>query len=290
MNDGSTDDTARRLADMEDARLRIITQPNAGVSAARNRGLAEVDTPYVMFLDGDDVLHPDALLRLRQGLLRADEAVVAFGSLRKILANGEPYPGERSLDVAAYPTGDVLAAMVRENFLANGGHALIRTSAARRAGGFDTTLRLSEDWEFWCRLAVLGPFEYIGAKPEVFYLRVTVGSSSGGLAADWNNHLPALNAVLNNPDIVGRFGPSAWRKLARKVRASHRWEAGRVNFTCRQFATARRLMLRSLVEDFRLKRFVLFALAQVSEATGRSLVSRLRFRSDDDVPTAASGS
>ncbi len=275
---------------MEDARLRIITQPNAGVSAARNRGLAEVDTPYVMFLDGDDVLHPDALLRLRQGLLRADEAVVAFGSLRKILANSEPYPGERSLDVAAYPTGDVLAAMVRENFLANGGHALIRTSAARRAGGFDTTLRLSEDWEFWCRLAVLGPFEYIGAKPEVFYLRVTVGSSSGGLAADWNNHLPALNAVLNNPDIVGRFGPSAWRKLARKVRASHRWEAGRVNFTCRQFATARRLMLRSLVEDFRLKRFVLFALAQVSEATGRSLVSRLRFRSDDDVPTAASGS
>jgi glycosyltransferase involved in cell wall biosynthesis len=290
VNDGSTDDTARRLADMEDARLRIITQPNAGVSAARNRGLAEVDTPYVMFLDGDDVLHPDALLRLRQGLLRADEAVVAFGSLRKILANSEPYPGERSLDVAAYPTGDVLAAMVRENFLANGGHALIRTSAARRAGGFDTTLRLSEDWEFWCRLAVLGPFEYIGAKPEVFYLRVTVGSSSGGLAADWNNHLPALNAVLNNPDIVGRFGPSAWRKLARKVRASHRWEAGRVNFTCRQFATARRLMLRSLVEDFRLKRFVLFALAQVSEATGRSLVSRLRFRSDDDVPTAASGS
>jgi hypothetical protein len=241
-----------------------------------------------MFLDADDLLHPEALQRLRDGLMRADGAVMAFGSLRKILANGDPYPGERSLDLATYPTGDVLETMVRENFLANGGHALIRTRAARQAGGFSTTLRLSEDWEFWCRLALLGPFEYIGAKPEVFYLRVTVGSSSGGLAADWNNHVPALNAVLNNPDIIGRFSKPAWRSLAPKVRASHRFEAGRVNFTCRQFKTARRLMLQALVEDFRPKRFILFILAQISQATGRSMVSRLRFRSDDDVPTGKS--
>jgi len=211
---------------------------------------------------------------------------MAFGSLRKILANGDAYPGERSLDVATYPTGDVLESIVRENFLANGGHALIRTQAARQAGGFSTTLRLSEDWEFWCRLALLGPFEFIGAKPEVFYLRVTVGSSSGGLAADWSNHLPALNAVLNNPDIAARFSPPAWRSLARKVRASHRFEAGRVNFTCRRFGVARRLMLQALWEDFRLKRFILFVLAQLSQAMGRSLVSRLRFRSDDDAPPA----
>ena len=281
VDDGSTDDTAERVSRLADQRISLVRQSNAGVSATRNRGLVEVQAERVMFLDADDRLHPTALERLGRGLDAAPRAVAAFGALRKMLADGRPYPGEKPLEAVRYPDGDVLEPMLRENFLANGGHVLVRTAEARGTGGFDPRLRLSEDWEFWCRLALRGPFHYIGAPPEVFTLRMTPGSASGGLAADWNNHCPALDAVLGNPAIQARFSPAVWRRLTRRIEASHRWEAGRVNFTCRKFDVARRLMLRALSDDPTPKRLALFALAQVSQATGRPLASRLRFRDDD---------
>ena len=281
VDDGSTDDTAARAALIADPRIRIVRQDNAGVSAARNRGLAEARGEFVMFLDGDDRLHPEALGRLLQGLRANPASVASFGTLRKILVDGTPYPGEKPLALATYPTGDVLEPMLRENFLANGGHVLVRTAAARALGGFDTGLRLSEDWQFWCRLAASGEFHYIGAVPEVFYLRMRPGSSSGGLASEWRNHQAAIRAVLDDPTIKARFDPAKWQQLERAVTASHRWEAGRVNFTVRNFPVARRLMLKSLSEDPKPKRLILFALAQLSQLLDRSLVSRLRFARDD---------
>ncbi len=89
--------------------------------------------------------------------------------------------------------------MIRENFLANGGHVLVRTEAARRIGGFDATLRLSEDRKFWCRLTAQGAFHFIGRVPEVFSLRVRPGSAFGPLAGDWANHRHSLEVVLDRP-------------------------------------------------------------------------------------------
>lgn len=63
VNDGSTDaslDVLMRWAD-RDPRVSVLSQENAGLSAARNRGFDAVRAPYVFFLDGDDVLEPEAL-------------------------------------------------------------------------------------------------------------------------------------------------------------------------------------------------------------------------------------
>lgn len=281
VDDGSGDDTAERVGRFTDPRIRLLRQANGGVSAARNAGLAEARGAAVLFLDGDDLLHPTALARLDTALRGHAEAVATFGSFVKLLVDGTPYPQQKPLAQHRYPSGDVLLPMIRENFLANGGHVLVRTKAARRIGGFDATLRLSEDWEFWCRLAAQGAFYFIGSVPEVFSLRVRPGSASGPLAADWANHRHSLDAVLGNPELRRRFEPAAWQALGREVRASHLWEAGRVNFTTRRFGEARRLMLRSLRLALRRKRLALFVLAQVSQLANRSLVSRLRFVDDD---------
>ena len=63
IDDGSTDDTARiaESAAEEDGRIRVIRQKNAGVSAARNAGLDCAAGEFVTFVDGDDLLAPDAL-------------------------------------------------------------------------------------------------------------------------------------------------------------------------------------------------------------------------------------
>lgn len=156
IDDGSTDATAAQVRMLDDPRVTLVQQANAGVSAARNNGLAMATGRYLMFLDGDDVLHPEAFARLSAALDARPVAVASFGTFTKILPSGAPYPGQKPLARHVYPDGDVLEAMLRGNFLANGGHVLIRTGDARALGGFDPGIRLSEDWEFWCRLAARG--------------------------------------------------------------------------------------------------------------------------------------
>ncbi|MGI4798693.1 MAG: glycosyltransferase family 2 protein [Janthinobacterium lividum] len=280
VDDGSTDATAARVQARTDPRIKLIRQANAGVSEARNAGLAQARGRYVMFLDGDDLLHPQALGRLVASLDAHPAAAATFGTLVKILQDGRLFPGQKALAHHRYPSGNVLAQMIEENFLANGGHVLVRTAAARTVGGFDEALRLSEDWEFWCRLAASGEFIFIGNEPEVFYLRVHQGSAAG-IASDWTNHQASLNAVLGNAGLRDRFEAGAWQRLERRVRASHMWEAGRVNFTKRRFAPARHLMVRSLLLHPRGKRVALFMLAQASQILNRPLASRLRFADDD---------
>ncbi len=87
VDDASTDDTARIFADAEadDPRFRLVRHTEQrGLGAARNTGLARVDTPYTAFLDADDLLRPDALARLADALDRtgSDFVVGAYVRLR----------------------------------------------------------------------------------------------------------------------------------------------------------------------------------------------------------------
>jgi len=87
VDDASSDDTARIFADAAsaDSRFRLERHPTQrGLGAARNTGLARVDTPYLAFLDADDRFRPDALTRLADTLDRtgSDFTVGAYVRLR----------------------------------------------------------------------------------------------------------------------------------------------------------------------------------------------------------------
>jgi glycosyltransferase involved in cell wall biosynthesis len=69
VNDGSTDDTLQRVLASDDPRLRIVDQANAGVSAARNMGLALAKGDFICFMDGDDAMLPDNIAVKLRGLL-----------------------------------------------------------------------------------------------------------------------------------------------------------------------------------------------------------------------------
>jgi len=62
VDDGSTDDSPTILAKYAttDSRIRVLTQKNSSCGVARNNALKAVETPYVMFADQDDLLHPQA--------------------------------------------------------------------------------------------------------------------------------------------------------------------------------------------------------------------------------------
>ena len=103
VDDGSTDGSAAILAEYaaRDSRFRIVTQPNGGLSAARNTGLDHARGDYILFLDSDDWLEPSALesLNAQLSILKSPFPIdlLCFGGWR---GDMEEHPAP-----ATYPTG-----------------------------------------------------------------------------------------------------------------------------------------------------------------------------------------
>src|ERR1700722_10443255 len=87
VNDGSTDDSRDYLHSVRDPRLRIVDQENRGVVAARNRMLAEVNTPWLALHDADDVAYPHRLASAAEYINRYPESGM-FYSLSEYYPSG----------------------------------------------------------------------------------------------------------------------------------------------------------------------------------------------------------
>lgn len=82
VNDGSTDGSAAILEEyaLKDGRFNIISQPNGGLSAARNTGINAAKGDYILFLDSDDWLESDALKVVSENL--GGEDMLCFSGRR----------------------------------------------------------------------------------------------------------------------------------------------------------------------------------------------------------------
>jgi len=66
INDGSTDDSLNLVKEFSDSRIKIINQKNLGVSTARNKGIKNSKSKYIVFLDADDIWLPNHLEELKR--------------------------------------------------------------------------------------------------------------------------------------------------------------------------------------------------------------------------------
>lgn len=98
IDDGSTDGTPRLLQDYaaEHHNLRVLTQPNQGMSTARNLGMKEAKGEYVLFVDSDDWLFEGSLAKLSSSLNGED--VICFNA-KKYLEKTGVYKDNASLSV-----------------------------------------------------------------------------------------------------------------------------------------------------------------------------------------------
>lgn len=161
VDDGSTDDTAGIVEGLaaRDSRIRLIRTNRRGVSAARNRGIAEARSDLIATLDADDLWLPQKLERQLDVLRRSGPDVgVAY-----CWAAGIDALGRVILPVwnASRAQGDVLNDIVRSGILSNGSTPLMRRDCIERAGGYDESLRLCEDWQFYTALAGVCRFRAI---------------------------------------------------------------------------------------------------------------------------------
>ena len=161
VDDGSTDAGAAVVQACLDPRVRLHCQPNGGVSAARNQGVALARSPLVAFLDADDAWLPDHLERLWRSRLAVPDAVAWAANYEIVEPDGRRTPGVR-LDS---PSRVVLTP---ENFyrIALQGSPVCSSAvmvdkvALLEAGGFPVGVRLGEDLDTWIRLLFSGAIAF----------------------------------------------------------------------------------------------------------------------------------
>ncbi|MCP4635728.1 MAG: glycosyltransferase [Methyloversatilis sp.] len=211
IDDGSGDDTAARLAAMaaDDPRIRVFTQPNGGVSRARNRGLSEARGRCIAFLDADDDWHPDFLARMTGALRAEPDAVLAYCGWQNIgLSCGRAQP----FVPPDYETPDK-----REKLFAGCRwpiHAtLTRREAVTAAGGFDTALKNAEDYAMWLRIAGRAPITRVAEVLAFYHFHSDTQASSAHARAALDFADAQLDYLADHPDFTATLGADRIRQM-----------------------------------------------------------------------------
>jgi hypothetical protein len=160
VNDGSTDRealaTLEPLRQGQDSRIRVIDQPNRGLPAARNAGVAASSAPLLFFLDSDDLIDPTALEKL--AWLLHSYPGYAFATAWSTGFGAQEYRWPRGFEVGdRFLFENTTTPMV-----------MMRRAVFEAVGGFDETRTWGlEDYELWLRCAA---YDYWGRDIPEFLL------------------------------------------------------------------------------------------------------------------------
>lgn len=225
VDDGSTDESTKIATRIDDSRVTLVEGAGRGVSAARNLGFAEVERQssdqerelsWVMFLDADDRLVPDATQRLLDAA--PADCVAVYGNYERIDAGGHRIGRRSLLSRRGKPSGEILRDLLAGNFIVNGGVMLIRHEQFRHTGGFDETLRYCEDWHLFCRLAALGPIVW---RPRTTVLEYRIHDNSAMMSGrlNFSHYRAAVERVFTDPMIANKVDRRDALLLRRKAEA-----------------------------------------------------------------------
>ncbi len=190
VDDGSTDPDVEAALDALPDEVTVIRQENAGVSVARNRGADETTEPYLIFLDSDDRMPPDAAGRLLDALEADPDSAYAYGKMR--------YFGAWSGEVD-FPDFDPYKMLYRSIV---GWLGLIRRTALEDVGGFDPSVLGFEDWNLMLAFLEHG---YGAARVEEVVLEYRKHHETSSLEAHRSNYHGFYRQLRRrHPDLYAR--------------------------------------------------------------------------------------
>lgn len=197
VNDGSTDNGVEVIkSNFNDPKIRIINQENAGVSAARNKGVQEAQGNWIAFLDADDEWLPQYLETLINVLKEHPQA--------DLIGCASYYKDFKTKKISANALIDkYFNKSVKINYFINPdkmthiGATLISKKTFLAFGGFDTSLINNEDLLLLGSIAMYGYFVYIGK-----CLHVYVGNVMGQATSNISQQ---ETRIKNNIEVQNRF-------------------------------------------------------------------------------------
>lgn len=210
VDDGSPDDVAA-VVDAYPT-VRCIAQENRGLSEARNAGLRACSSEYIVFLDSDDRLLPNALETGADALDACEPCAFAWGFNRPMDERGELLP----LPPTSYQGDTTYADLLERNIVGAPVGVIFRTAHLRAVGGFSSDLKNLEDYELYLRMARRYPFRCHGQL--IADYRRHGANMSGDLDAMLHGILRVLD--LQEPFVAGH--PRLRRALRRGRRDAWR--------------------------------------------------------------------
>lgn len=207
INDGSTDNSAivadEYLKATDGIDYKIINQPNAGVSASRNAGVALSHAEYLAFLDADDWWEPAYLERMAQ--LIADYPDAGLYACNYVYYK----PGKTHVALNI-PTGYIN--YPKSYYESNAmpvwtGSAMIPRKVYDEKGGFPLGIKLGEDFLLWSKIALQYPVAFLN-EPLAWYNNDVPAT----LRATRNLHAPEHHMLFRLDEVIGLLGYQAIRQ------------------------------------------------------------------------------
>ena len=211
VDDGSTDDTASRVAAFaeRDARIRLFQQANAKPAAARNRALEEARGRWISIIDSDDLWLPNYLETVGSALRSAPQAGICFCDMWMLddVTRLFEHQTFKRLEYSMLLGRRVIpAAQLERRLMLDNVLPASATTVTRQAldvtGGFDTSPSLfgAEDWDLWLRIVQAG-FAAVKVPDAVAIWRDRAGSETKkSLMMATGSDAAVRSALQRNPD------------------------------------------------------------------------------------------
>lgn len=205
VDDGSTDGSVVEVEKYSDSRIRLVHQQNAGVSAARNRGIEETKGELIAFLDADDEWKPEYLAtqyHLYQKYpdcsvyacnyeFRDSEGKVTPTIIRKIPFAGEDGILSNYFEVASCSHPPICSISV-----------MVKKEAIQAVGGFPLDVSHGEDLLTWANLAIRNKIAYSRQVCSIYCLKSDYGVNSKPVNIPQGNLVGSrLESLLQMPSL-----------------------------------------------------------------------------------------
>lgn len=200
VDDGSTDKTKQYVKALKDKRVRYLHKANGGQSTARNVGIKASTSPFLAFLDSDDIWYPTKL----------EKQVAIMQQKPKVgMVYGHYYLIDEADEVMTYlqvwKRGLIFDDLLGGNVIAGSASmVLIRREVFEHLGVFKEDFLIGEDWEMWLRIANMYEIDYV---PEII---AGLRHRHDGMQKNYKKMADGL--VYAYGYIVNEFRLKGWRK------------------------------------------------------------------------------
>lgn len=216
VNDGSQDNSGMVAKSfLDDARISYFSQPNKGVSAARNLGSRKAKADWIVFLDSDDVLRPNTFQKMIDQIKEYPDTDYFHFGICNIKHNKRK---ER------LPTESAYLAKLAGSFV-------LKKSLFDKVGGYDENLKFSENTELFHRIHLL-PVKF----KQVPFISLDYFESMKGGSKNIQNILHGLLYILDKHK----------NTLSFHVKYLYHQSAGVIYIRFRDFSEARKNLILAL--------------------------------------------
>lgn len=208
VDDGSSDGGEVIVSNINDNKIRLISQKNSGVSAARNKGASKSKNEYLAFLDGDDTWEPNFLIELVNLITNFPNAGIYGTSNSFIYPNGKKVAEDFSYLFTSKDQGLLedyfgLFAQIHKSPFSNS-NICIPKKIYNEFGGYKLGVKLTEDSDLWCRIALKYDIAF-SIKPLANYFVALEGSTHTSFEPKEFEVSIMLKQKLKNKEIPEKY-------------------------------------------------------------------------------------